>query len=220
MPTPILAPLPSPQAGLSLRLLDIRQQQPQIDSLLEHLSGDERAQSLRYRQTHDQLRFVYGRWALRFWLGQILGQAPGDVLLSPGPYGKPMLPDKGLPHFNLSHAGDYVLLGLHDTCTVGVDIEQTKMPAPLEVMRGIFSLEEQRYCQHGQDGDKFYALWTAKEAILKAWGTGFTEQAPTIAVIDENLHWRQRITADTEVWPIAVPTGYAGAVALSSGGRK
>lgn len=220
MPSPVFTPLLSPQAGLSLRLLDIRKQHPQIDPLLEHLSSDERTQSLLYRQTQDQLRFVYGRWALRFWLGQILGQAPGDVVLSLGPHGKPALLDKGLPHFNLSHAGDYVLLGLHGACALGVDIEQAKLPAPLEVMRGVFSPEEQHFCQQGQEVDKFYALWTAKEAILKAWGTGFTEQATAISIIDANLHWRQQITPDTEVWPIAVPTGYAGAVSLTSHGTK
>lgn len=220
MSSPLLTSLPSPQVGLSLKLLNIRQQPQRFDSLLEHLSEDERTQSLRYRQTQDQLRFVYGRWALRFWLGQILGQAPEDVVLNRGPYGKPMLPDNGLPYFNLSHAGNYVLMGLHDHCAVGVDIEQAKLPAPLEVMRGVFSPEEQHFCQQGKEVDKFYALWTAKEAILKAWGTGFTEQATAISIIDANLHWRQQITPDTEVWPIAVPAGYAGAVSLTSHGTK
>lgn len=196
--------------------MDICQQPQPYELLLECLNEDERELSLKYRRPQDQLRFVYGRWALRFWLGLILGQTPEEVVLKLGPYGKPMLPDNDGPHFNLSHAGNYILLGLHDTCAVGVDIEQAKLPVPLEVMQGVFSLEEQRLCQEGRDVDKFYALWTAKEAILKAWGTGFAEQALAISVVDVNLDWHQKISPATEVWPIAVPSGYAGAVALSS----
>jgi 4'-phosphopantetheinyl transferase len=215
----LLTPLGSPHPSLTLKLLDIRQQPCIITPLLEILSVEEQAHYLRYRQPRDQLHFIYGRSALRYYLAELLDTTPQDIAFIHSQHGKPLLTRHDAPCFNVSHSGDYVLLGFH-TDAIGVDIEQANIPAPFEILPHLFSAEEQRYCQIANPAARFYQIWTAKEAVLKAWGMGFAGVIPDFSVINKDLSWMQQLTADTQVWTIKLPDGYAGAIALQSQERN
>lgn len=87
-----------------------------------------------------------------------------------GEYGKPFLP--GGPEFSLSHAGRYVALALSDD-PVGVDIEAER--CTMEIARHFFAPAEIRGAEAmtGEDRRRYLQrLWVAKEAFIKAIGTG------------------------------------------------
>ena len=83
--------------------------------------------------------------------------------------GKPFLPDG--PSFNLSHSGDYVILGVSEH-EVGVDIEQVRTYDE-RVAQRCFTEDELKWLKEQDNPDAFFKLWTVKEAIVKADGRGF-----------------------------------------------
>lgn len=77
------------------------------------------------------------------------------------------------PHFNLSHAGRFVTLALADE-PVGVDVEP--MDYSCGAAERVFTEREIAYVGDGSTArsrTRFARIWTEKEAILKARGTGF-----------------------------------------------
>ncbi|MEG2418094.1 MAG: 4'-phosphopantetheinyl transferase superfamily protein [Eubacterium sp.] len=133
------------------------------------------------QQKAKSYRFARDR-ALSLGAGLLLNQAleeagidPRDVAFQASDGQKPVL--KGHPdfHFNLSHSGDYAILGVADT-PIGVDIEKmTDIPRALA--RHYFHKGEIAFLNGLSEEafiPNFYRLWTLKESFMKATGLGFS----------------------------------------------
>jgi 4'-phosphopantetheinyl transferase len=115
----------------------------------------------------------------RDWLrGMLAGYvdcAPADVRIDLGEHGKPFLPDRPDLHFNLSHSGGALLLGI-GRVPLGVDIETAGRRRPaLELARRFFAGDEAAALARldpSRQLDAFLRLWSCKEAVVKALGRG------------------------------------------------
>lgn len=138
------------------------------------LTEAERGRAARYRAPTDARRFS----AARGWLRQVLGAAldvdPGAVALSQGP-GKPHLADAGGPRFNLSHAGELALIAVAEQ-EVGVDVEPVaeagRWADVVDLACSAGEAAALRRLPPEEQSAAFLRAWTAKEAYLKATGTG------------------------------------------------
>lgn len=101
--------------------------------------------------------------------GLLLRSVTGDRLPEYGPHGKPFLP--GGPHFSLSHSGRLAVLAVSEAA-VGVDVEKPR-PVSESVARRYFQPEEQSWMAENPT-DRFFRLWTRKEAVLKCCGRGLS----------------------------------------------
>ncbi|SEA22727.1 4'-phosphopantetheinyl transferase superfamily protein [Chitinophaga terrae (ex Kim and Jung 2007)] len=125
-------------------------------------------QLARAPRTGDLPSFVAGRWLL----AQILAtmQVPyslDDIRFNEA--GRPAFP--GPPHFSISHSGNLAVCAIAPH-TIGIDLEQEKEIA-LPDFEDYFSREEWAAIRRSATPyADFYRAWTAKEAILKADGTG------------------------------------------------
>ncbi|MGN0390300.1 MAG: 4'-phosphopantetheinyl transferase family protein [Wujia sp.] len=104
-----------------------------------------------------------------------LGISPSELVLEKNECGKPSV--KGHPdfYFNLSHAGDYVVLG-HGDAPLGIDIERIREKNE-KVAKRCFTEQEYAYVLDGDEDaqrSRFYRLWTMKEAYLKLTGQGIS----------------------------------------------
>lgn len=157
-----------------------------IHDLTQLLAADEREKAARFRFEEDRRRAVIGRGALRILLGHALDIAPQAVRFVYGRYGKPALVD-GLSSrrlaFNVSHAGDFILLALTQAQSVGVDnvgvdVEQMRMDIDYaSIATHHFSPAEQQVLADLPDefkADAFFRCWTRKEAYIKGVGAGLT----------------------------------------------
>ncbi len=105
----------------------------------------------------------------------------GDFLRNP--QGKPFLKDRSLK-FNLSHSGEYALLAVSKREDVGVDLQKKRDDADAErLARRFFSARERDWV--GSDLEKFYVLWTRKEAALKALGEGLRIGLDRVDVLED-----------------------------------
>ncbi len=189
------------------------------DSLVDGLSSAEWARARRYRSAADARRFVAARGWLRQVLAADLGCAPAAVPLVDGP-GKPFVAGGAGPRFNLSHAGDLVVIAVA-TREVGVDVEVVADgTASLEAARVACTPPELAALDRlapGERAEAFLRLWTAKEAYLKGRGVGLAVEPQRVEVGAGEMA-PVRLDGETgaaQWWVrrLAPAPGYVGAVA-------
>jgi 4'-phosphopantetheinyl transferase len=147
------------------------------------LSANEIVRAERYRSPRAANRFTTARGILRTLLGRYKHCSPERLVITYGPNGKPKLTDEqpdGIS-FNLSHSEGLAVYAVVKGCEVGVDIEEFHPITDLEATASIFltadELTEFKAVPSAEKLERFFNLWTSREAILKAQGTGFSSPA-------------------------------------------
>ena len=148
------------------------------------LSTDERERAGRFRFPTDQDRFIVGRGGLRWILSECMDVDGAKLLFRTGSHGKPFLVDyNSHVEFNVSHAGDCVLIGITQDAQCGVDIELPHPRVPeLEIAERFFCSREVEWMSRTKIG--FTRLWTMKEAVMKAVGWGLSIPLNAIDMVD------------------------------------
>ena len=161
----------------------------EIESLATLLSTNEIARADRFRFEIHRQRFVAARGILRLLLGHYLQTAPNNIEFQYGDRGKPSLAGSKQDNclqFNISHSQAYALYGFTYNYPIGVDLEYIRNTADaVKIARRFFSEREAKIIEEAADGEqpiKFCQLWTAKEAYLKAVGTGLTASLDSVEI--------------------------------------
>ena len=140
-------------------------------------------------------------------LGRLLSAYAGSdrpLAIVRGAHGKPTAPEAGGIEFNLSHSGRHVLIAFARGQALGVDVEavEGRHRSIMAIAQRFFAPEEAAALARLDEAERrlaFLRLWTCKEAVLKALGSG--------------LHFgldRLRFTLDDAGAPQAVRTVGAG----------
>ncbi len=154
------------------------------------LSDGERRRADRFLYPGPRRRYILLRAALRYLLCDRLG-CDNDALSFPrSTRGKPYAVVHGVPasiQFNVSDSGDHGLIAIAPVGSVGIDVEERSVNRDLDgLAEMVFDADEQASMlkvSGERKVERFYRLWTAKEALVKALGTGLyldvsTFQAP------------------------------------------
>ncbi len=164
------------------------------------LSGEEKQRAANYAFAWLSAHYRASRGALRHALGEFIGMPPAQLMFQRGQFGKPSLENVRCA-FNFSDSGNYWAACMHRSTGVeaGIDIEATARfnNAGAGLVDAMLSSEE-RAAWH-QRPPKFAAaalvtVWTRKEAVLKALGTGLS-----IPMRGINVGW------DADPRPVALP---------------
>ncbi|WP_343227503.1 4'-phosphopantetheinyl transferase superfamily protein [Rhodanobacter sp. DHB23] len=119
-----------------------------------------------------------GRGPLQALLARYLGIDAADVRLVEGGHGRPALDacHGDTLDFNWSHSGEQALVALAQGITLGIDLERQRRRAnALGIARRFFTRGEADWLATLDEEARstaFLALWTAREAVLKALGHG------------------------------------------------
>jgi 4'-phosphopantetheinyl transferase len=202
VPVSSTTPLP---ADVELYLLDLKRSETQLRGPFSLLSAAERARATRIIAPAARMRFVTTRAALRVLLGEKQAIDPATVSFAYGAHGKPRLACERTLTFNVSHSGELALIALAEEVAVGVDIQRIEAQRNWRDLLGaVGGPDEHRRLLAEADRrgpTVFFERWVAKEALLKAAGTGFS------GVL-------RRDEAPYRLAPLTVPNGYAAAIAL------
>ncbi|GMV44261.1 MAG: hypothetical protein AMXMBFR64_59770 [Myxococcales bacterium] len=152
--------------------------------LLDVLDGDERARVERFAVASAARELVVGRALLRTVVAGETGVNPRDVRFKYGAGGRPEVawPD-GAPSVNLTHCAGLVAVAVCQE-VVGVDAERVAERHP-GIARRFFHPDEQAWVEAGAADTRwrrFAAVWTLKEAVVKAHGSGLGVPLPSFAV--------------------------------------
>ena len=133
----------------------------------------------RFRFDEDRYRFQKTRAALRLLLAAHLRSGSTGFAFREGSHGKPYLddPESDL-QFNVSHTRGAAVLAFARGLEIGIDIEHSRRKVDVDgVGRRVFTPNERagfENCGESSRRREFYRLWTAKEAYLKATGSGLS----------------------------------------------
>lgn len=147
------------------------------------LSPEEKAINARFHFEKHRRQHLVTRALVRSVLSLYFPTVPpAQWRFESNEYGKPSVvnPVSGDPiEFNLSHCSKMVVLAVARRNQLGVDIENTgRDRAALALVERFFSPSEVEELDSLDDEeeriDRFFSLWTLKEAYIKAIGTGLS----------------------------------------------
>lgn len=189
---------------ITLWWTSIRDHAASLDGYVRCLGADEQLRAARFRVQGSRLRFIAAHAMLRTLLARSLGVPPEVLRFAEGGRGKPSLLSPAIhpePRFNISHSGDVAVVALADS-EIGVDVEaQRPLPKLDALARRFFSDAERRRLADVSGRARetmFLEMWTAKEAYLKAVGSGVAMPLTQLE-IDPDGPAIERIAGDPHV---------------------
>ena len=165
-----------------------------------------------------------GAVLLRLAVAARTGQSPEEVdvrrwcaTCGGTDHGRPRLSD-GLAA-SVSHSGGLVAVAVADSSWVGIDLEQVRPVPAADLARVVFEAEERDLV--GDDLAVFFDVWTVKEALAKASGSGIVDgrlrKRAVRSVRPLRLHDLSAFgCASGHVVRLPLPNGYTGFVASES----
>ena len=123
----------------------------------------ETAERIKNYRPDDKKRTLAGRFLLKKMIKELYDRE--ELILSINENGKPTL---DFCFFNIAHSGDFAVCAVSDF-PVGVDIEQIGRFKKREKYL-LFTPRESEYVNERDCDNRFYTLWTRKEAYIKAKG--------------------------------------------------
>jgi 4'-phosphopantetheinyl transferase len=154
------------------------------------------------RQSPASIRVA--RAATRFVLAETLGTEPLAVAISREcvhcghpTHGRPTVAGDEHVSFSLSHSGAFAVIALAGGGTrVGIDVEEVRPRTRIDALaeRVLSDEEHAAWSAIADAGERlrsFLAVWTAKEAYLKALGIGITTRLRDVPVRTDG--WSTRV---------------------------
>ncbi|MBF0389043.1 MAG: 4'-phosphopantetheinyl transferase superfamily protein [Desulfamplus sp.] len=149
------------------------------DRYLSEIPDLFRQKILKLIRWEDRQNSLTGKLLLKYGLENLYNLPKSINLVQVSPFGKLFIPNG--PTFNISHS-DFCTICVFNSLKeqscilsdIGVDIEKVK---PIEVRDffNVFTIEEQAMITDSKSPlCTFYEIWTRKEAVLKAQGSGLT----------------------------------------------
>lgn len=183
IPIPILGNATIHVAALNIDSLDIKSW---LHGDASPISPYRKVHALQYVQAIDQKRSLGATLLIDYLLRQY-NLCEASMEYGKSTFGKPYFKQHPEIHFNISHSGKFAIVAF-DIHPIGVDIEQV---TPFQEELATFCMQPSEIaCIKAtpveQQDTLFTTCWCLKEAILKAKGTGLTDDFPTLQ-IESNL---------------------------------
>jgi 4'-phosphopantetheinyl transferase len=142
-----------------------------------------RARISRYRRWEDRQAGLFGKLLLAEGLVQCGYPSEHLQNLVRDTAGRPFL---GLRiDFNISHSGGYAVCALCTAGRVGIDIEEIR-PIDISDFKAHMTHDQWEEMMRSENRlEKFFTLWTQKEAVIKADGRGIALPLDKIAIAGE-----------------------------------
>jgi 4'-phosphopantetheinyl transferase len=153
-----------------------------VERCWQCLSSTESARAQRFTSAQQRGHFVVAHGALRLVLSLYSDCGPRELAFRNLPSGKPTFngseASANTIRFNLSHSHERALIAVSKHREVGVDLEKIRTDRDVTALAArFFAPQEQAAIMRAGLSEKnwtFSRIWVAKEAVLKARGSGLT----------------------------------------------
>jgi 4'-phosphopantetheinyl transferase len=146
------------------------------------VSAERRIKAARYYHLDDSKRCICAEILLKYSLFQA-GVILKNLEIIYNEYGKPYLNNTKGFLYNLSHAGQWVVIAYGRT-EIGVDIEKIQSGKGI-IKSNYFTADEIDFIHAANEneyGKRFTQLWTLKESYLKYLGLGFSADLESFSI--------------------------------------
>ncbi|WP_374964209.1 4'-phosphopantetheinyl transferase family protein [Lysinibacillus sp. RS5] len=162
----------------------------EIYKICKKLFKNEDYNSIKHQSQNRKKERAVGRELLGKVLFTEMGIKLDDCKIAKNEYGKPYIKNyKGI-YYNISHSNDIIVLAFSTCGPVGIDVELLKTDY-LDVMNEVFTLQEINWinsCNEEQRLERFFIVWTRKEAVIKAIGKGFSFPVKNFSVSRDQVN--------------------------------
>ena len=145
----------------------------------------------------DKKRCIAADMLLRRVLAEKTGLSENALVFGVYDNGKPYLVGEKY-FFSISHSGKYVCVAVNREKPVGVDIEEIKS-VNSRIAKRVFSESDMCYVFENSEYpdciisdpsvlERFFRVWTYKEAYVKMTGEGIDDNIRNISYVPENCH--------------------------------
>lgn len=145
---------------------------PLYEKMLENLPEERKLKTEGFSKRKDKLLSA----AAGLMVIKIFGKDAFEKILY-NEHGKPFF-ELG-KKFSISHSGRFSVIAVSEE-EIGIDIEEREIINPA-VAKRCFTEEEQDFAK--MSTQNFLRIWTAKEAVLKLLGTGFSYSPSSFSVL-------------------------------------
>ena len=190
----------------------------EVQRLLPLVSAQRREQALRYKHTFGQFCCLKSWVMLKGLVDERISGLEDEGISGLmdaweyNEYGKPFFTPSPLhsftPYFSISHCKEAIAVAIDDK-PIGIDIESIRH-ADEDLLERVLSKDErmrvERMSELVERDRAFTRLWTRKEAVVKAIGTGIEsfEQLQTILNCQQSAFCIQTFESDKYIYSIAV----------------
>lgn len=160
-----------------------------MDILRSKVSTARKESSLKFVRQQDAQRGLIGELLVLYRLRTHYQLQDHQIEFDKNKYGKPHLRDYPHIHFNVSHAGDWIVCA-DGTVPVGIDIEQVR-PIDFGIAERFYTPQEYQLLTHAPDNEKlqtFYEIWTLKESYIKFVGKGLSLPLDSFSILKNDQH--------------------------------
>ncbi|MCH7322503.1 4'-phosphopantetheinyl transferase superfamily protein [Solibacillus sp. MA9] len=170
--------------------IDFNIEQTQYNQLLTKLTCERQRKVKQFRKREDAIRCIFADILARYVVHKFNGCTVDEVQKKVGVNGKPILTFPRNVHFNVSHAGIW-LVCIVDEKPVGIDIERIQ-EIDIDIAQSFFTKEEYAYIIYPMTIDeqqkRFFQIWTMKECYVKATGEGLSKNLLSFSVHFNNQY--------------------------------
>jgi 4'-phosphopantetheinyl transferase len=154
----------------------------EYDFLLTFLNEEEKDRASRMIMPVSE-RFVLCRSICKKILSEQLSVSHKEINFSYEKNGKPYLKNEKNLHFNISHSKDLAVLGIYHS-PIGIDVEFIDEKCDISnLMDSFMNEQEKEWVLNENIKNRFFTLWTLKEAVLKKTGLGISDEGfPSIEI--------------------------------------
>ncbi len=174
-------------------LCDITTMRIELNNFTKVLSKEEIKKANKFHFEKDRNSYIFSHANLRFILAKYLKEQPKEIKFFVNEFGKPFLYSSSNDNlmFNLSHSGNFCLIGITLNNEIGIDIEKINPDfSTVEIAEKFFSKKEYESLIQVPKllrKKSFFNCWTRKEAFIKAVGKGLSISLKSFDVtLDEN----------------------------------
>lgn len=152
------------------------------------LSDEEEKKCARLVREQDRNSYRYRHGMLRQWLSEWSGIGEQTLEITQNVFGKPGAPATKL-HFNMSRSGDLCAFAFAAS-DIGVDIEVRRDSRPFLNIAGQHYHPDEKAVIISDDD--FFRIWTRKEAVMKAEGSGLNDSLAGMNCMTEQVVYKNR----------------------------
>lgn len=148
------------------------------------ISPYKKAQLDSLKSSADKKIRLYAEILVRIAIHQDLAMKNSSISLATNKYGKLYLANNDSYHFSISHTRNMIAVAVSNE-PVGVDVEMIRSDN-LKIAKRFFTENEIAYIEENPSGifERFFEIWTKKEAYLKFLGTGLNTSLKSFSVFD------------------------------------
>ncbi|MCH6234726.1 4'-phosphopantetheinyl transferase family protein [Cognataquiflexum rubidum] len=161
------------------------------------LTGEELKKSERFVREQDKHSFLASSVMKKILCGYYLGCKPQSVEFELNEFNKPKIRNQEKIHFNTSHSGDWLVFAFSGN-PCGIDVERINPDFDFHsILEMSFHPVEVDFIQKSKEPiNQFFKIWTIKESILKAEGTGMMDNLNELNTLQDFA----KLPSNTDTW--------------------